>query len=136
MPTPAGASCPLHPGALAVDVCERCGRFVCGDCTVLRDERALCTGCAAAVSSPSSRATLALVCGALGFVCCVPFPLAAIALGRIEERAIDRGEAPREGLTRARWAVRLGAMQLALLSLLLVSFAAWRMLRERLTAAP
>ena len=136
MPTPAGATCPLHPGVLAVDVCERCGRFVCGDCTVLRDERTLCTECAAVATSPSARATLALVCGGLGFVCGAPLSLAAIALGRIEERAIDRGEAPREGLTRARWGVRLGATQLALFSVLLVSFVAWRLLRQRLTGMP
>lgn len=136
MPTPAGATCPLHSSALAVDVCERCGRFVCGDCVVLRDERTLCTECAAAPASASPRATLALVLGLLGFVCCVPLSMAAVAVGRVEERAIDRGDAPREGLRRARWGVRLGIAQLALFSLLIVSFIAWRLLRERLTGTP
>jgi hypothetical protein len=109
---------------------------VCGDCTVLSGERTLCTECAAALSAPSSRATLALVLGVLGFVCCAPVSFAALALGRIEERAIERGEAPPEGLTRARWGGRLGAVQLALLCVLIVSLTAWRLLRGHLTGTP
>lgn len=127
--TAAQATCPRHPAAIAVDACERCGRFVCGECTVLRDERTWCVECAAVPHEPSRRATLALVFGLAGFLCCVPFSLAAIALGRVEERAIDAHEAPAAGRARARWAVRLGVAQVALSALLVLAFVAWRLLR-------
>jgi len=48
---------------------------------------------------------------------CGPASIVAIALGRIEQRAIERHEAPREGLSTATWAVRLGLVQLALLGI-------------------
>jgi hypothetical protein len=114
---------------LAVDVCERCGRFVCGDCEVLRDERTWCAECAAVPHRASPRATLALVLGLGGFVCCGPLSLAAIALGRVEERAIERHEAPPQGLARARWAVRLGVVQLGLAVLVITAVVLWRVLR-------
>ena len=129
MPTPAGATCPRHAGVLAVDVCERCGRFVCGDCEVLRDERTWCSECAAVPYRASTRATLALVFGVGGFLCCGPLSIAAIALGRVEQRAIERREAPEVGLGRARWAVRLGVLQVVLGVLLVTAGVLWRLLR-------
>lgn len=129
MPPPSGATCPRHPGVLAVDVCERCGRFVCGDCEVLRDERTWCAECAAVPHEASSRATLALVFGLGGFLWCGPLSIAAIALGRVEERAIERHAAPAAGLVRARWAVRLGVTQLSFGLLLITALVVWRVLR-------
>ncbi|MBL8941343.1 MAG: DUF4190 domain-containing protein [Archangium sp.] len=129
MPTPVGATCPRHPSALAVDMCERCGRFVCGDCAVLKGEKTWCAECAAVPHTASARATLALVLGLSGFLFCGPLSIAAIAVGLVEQRAIERRETPVEGLTRARWAVRLGVLQIALVMLLVVSFVAWRLLR-------
>jgi hypothetical protein len=37
--------CGLHPDQLAVEVCARCGAFLCGGCLVLADE-ASCAPCA------------------------------------------------------------------------------------------
>lgn len=130
MPTPAGASCPRHPAALAVDLCERCGRFVCGDCAVLKDEKTWCSECAAVPHSASARATLALVLGVAGFLFCAPVSVAAIALGLVEQRSIERRESPVEGLGRARWAVRLGVLQLSFVILMVGAFIAWRLLRS------
>lgn len=129
MPTPVGATCPRHPSALAVDVCERCGRFVCGDCAVLKDEKTWCSECAAVPHTASARATLALALGLAGFFFCGPVSVAAIALGLVEQRSIERRETPVEGLGRARWAVRLGALQIALVVLVVLTFVAWRLLR-------
>lgn len=129
MPTPAGATCPRHAAALAVDVCERCGRFVCGDCAVLKGEKTWCSECAAVPHTASARATLALVLGVAGFLLCGPVSIAAIALGLVEQRSIERRETPVEGLARARWAVRLGVLQIALVMLTVVLFVAWRLLR-------
>lgn len=129
MPTPVGATCPRHPSALAVDVCERCGRFVCGDCAVLKDEKTSCSECAAVPHTASARATLALALGLAGFFFCGPVSVAAIALGLVEQRSIERRETPVEGLGRARWAVRLGALQIALVVLVVLTFVAWRLLR-------
>lgn len=130
MPTPAGATCPRHSAVLAVDVCERCGRFVCGDCAVLLDDKTWCAECAAVPRSPSSRSTLALVLGVVGFFFCGPVSVAAIALGLVEQRSIERRETPIAGLGRARWAVRLGVLQLALMMLVVGAFVAWRLLRS------
>jgi len=136
MAAPDGASCPHHAGALAVDVCERCGRFVCGECLDLRDDRTWCAECAATPSKASARASTALLFGLLGFSCCAPFSIAAIAMGLAELRAVERGEAPAAGTPRLRWAVGLGAAQLCVVVLLVASFIVWRLLRPRLTGAP
>lgn len=130
MPTPAGATCPLHVGVLAVDLCDRCGRFVCGDCAVLKGEKTWCPECAAVPHTASSRSTLALVLGIAGFFLCAPVSVAAIALGLVEQRSIERRETPIAGLGRARWAVRLGVLQLALVVLVVGAFVAWRLLRS------
>ncbi|MBL8922530.1 MAG: hypothetical protein JNJ54_27005 [Myxococcaceae bacterium] len=123
------ATCGRHAGVLAVDVCERCGRFVCGDCAVLRDERTWCTECAAVPHEASARATVSLLLGLGGFLCCGPLSIAAIAVGRVEERAISRHAAPAAGLRRARWGVRLGLIQLSVAGLSLAAVVLWRLLR-------
>jgi hypothetical protein len=101
----------------AVDLCGRCGRFVCGDCAVLRGETSLCLECSGKPVGASTRAIAALVVALVGFVLCGPASIVAIALGRVEQRAIERHEAPKEGLSTATWAVRLGLVQLALLGI-------------------
>lgn len=116
----AGATCPRHAGVLAVDVCERCGRFVCGDCVSFRGEKTWCSECALQPASASRRATAALIVALAGCFFCLPLSLLAIALGRVEQLAIERGEAPREGLGRARWALRLGVLQVVLFTLTLL----------------
>lgn len=80
--------------------------------------------------TPSVRATLALVLGLGGFLFCAPVSVAAIALGLVEQRSIERRETPVEGLGRARWAVRFGLLQLGLVILMVGVFVAWRLLRS------
>lgn len=113
---------------LAVDLCERCGRFVCPGCLVLRRERALCLACAQRPDGVSTRAKLAFGASltglAAGLATCagvgpVLAPIAwglpaaiAASVGWVELRAIARGQRSAEGLFFARWAVRLGFAQL------------------------
>lgn len=140
MPTPAGATCPEHSGSLAVDVCQRCGRFVCPVCLVLRGEVAWCSACAALPHGVSKRAWAALGFSLIGFVSCglviyAPVPLwlvtagVAFVLGVVEQRAIVSGASSAAGLRIARWAVRLATLQLVLSALGVLAFVAWRLTR-------
>jgi hypothetical protein len=64
-----GARCGTHPQAAAVDVCTRCGRFVCAACDELGpDEQAYCAPClkVLAATPPPRLAQAACVCGVLG----------------------------------------------------------------------
>ncbi len=57
------ARCARHPEAPAVDTCQRCGAFVCGECTQIRDEDVFCPGCIPFLDRPpSARAVHALRC--------------------------------------------------------------------------
>ena len=39
------ANCATHPATPAVETCERCGRFVCGECLNVESPKSLCTAC-------------------------------------------------------------------------------------------
>lgn len=59
------SECARHPGVTAVDICSRCGTFVCGDCVEYQgDDVPFCQSCAALVRAvPAtmwSRSSLAL----------------------------------------------------------------------------
>ncbi len=43
IPAPGRASCPVHPGQPAADLCSRCGAFMCATCR--EGDSALCPGC-------------------------------------------------------------------------------------------
>jgi hypothetical protein len=63
-----GARCAKHPAVAAVDTCQRCGAFVCGECTNIRDEDVYCADCVKLLDRRiPSRApgALALTIGAL-----------------------------------------------------------------------
>lgn len=93
------ARCALHSEAAAVDVCARCGRFVCGDCLELRDDRPLCADCA---NRPESRvpirgykglalALVGLILMPAGLCAVLPLALLAIVVGVRDVVAIRRG---------------------------------------------
>ena len=114
------AHCARHPQSPAVDTCQRCGAFVCGECTHIRDEDVYCPACVPFLDRPPSArpghalrcaiaAPLLFVAGAffgrqLGTLSVVltlaapvvAFVLAAAFLGR-EALARARGEVPRRG---------------------------------------
>lgn len=124
-PPPLGARCAQHPDAPAVALCGRCGSFLCGECTELRDETAYCASCVDILkrTGPPSRRVQALIAlGVAGLLCClIPFPLmgfppvlSMLSLGfalttvRRELRRIASGEASLQGRTQARVAFALG----------------------------
>ncbi len=135
------SECARHPGVTAVDICSRCGTFVCGDCVEYQgDDVPFCQSCAALVrvvpATMRSRSSLALAGSALaallgGFlvkgrpgiwlwaVSSVLGIVGAIFAGLEWRRLRDLGGVQR-GL---RW-VR-GALVLSVLSLLGFLFLGW-----------
>lgn len=120
---PSGARCGTHPEIAAVDLCKRCGRFLCGECIELVGEDAYCEPCAQRVEAPASALAKAamivagvawLLFGAFSFalraplflvlLVLVPGPsaLAATVMGMVEWRRIKRGETSARG---KRWVV-------------------------------
>lgn len=128
-PPPLGARCARHPDAPAVALCARCGTFLCGECTELRDETAYCADCVAIFrrAGPASRTVQGgIVLGIAGLLCSpVMLPLAgfppifsllsvvfALTVARRELRRIHDGHAPLQGRTQARVALALGLLNI------------------------
>ena len=58
----AGARCGVHTDVAAVEICKRCGRFLCGDCVSPVGEDAYCADCRVRLpGAPSRLATAAVV---------------------------------------------------------------------------
>ena len=120
--------CGVHPKAPAVDVCTRCGTFVCFECVDGLAGSVYCTPCMQKLSAPrapepaSLRSQLAFGFAVAGFLL---FPLAvvAIALGLVERWLIHRGRAPPAGERYARLATTLGVYALVCTPILLLLFA-------------
>ncbi len=130
MPVASGARCPAHAAVQAVEVCERCGRFVCAEClTFAQDGASLCPGCFALPHGRSSRSGLALGLVLVGLSGCVPLTPVGMALAWAELRAIERGEAAEASKPGARWALGLGVFQLVAGALLVAGLAAWARLK-------
>ncbi|MDX2012180.1 MAG: hypothetical protein SFW67_18440 [Myxococcaceae bacterium] len=131
MPVATGAMCPVHVSVQAVEVCERCGRFMCGDCLQFAlDGAALCTSCFAKPHGRSSRSGLALGLVLAGFSGCVPLTPIGVALAWMELRAIERGESAGDSKSGAQWALGLGLAQLGAGALLIIGLVAWGVLKR------
>jgi hypothetical protein len=135
-----GARCGTHPEIAAVDVCKRCGKFLCGECLELLGEDAYCASCATrggAVASALAKATV-WAAGGAWLSCAVPVllaraftftfavfslllptsaALAAVSMGLVELRRIRRGDASERG---RRWVITGFALAIALLSLMVL----------------
>lgn len=79
------AHCPRHPEAVADAVCERCGSFMCPECTVTRSGARYCPDCARRTAGLRG-SWLAVSAGILGFMslACAPLGLIAIVLAGID----------------------------------------------------
>ncbi len=140
-----GATCGAHAGVVAVDLCPRCGRFLCGECVELVGEQAFCASCASVVTARPSRPArwsvgfslvglvgmglglftqgragllvwaLAMPTGVLGF---------ALALQAL------RGAPSPATVRRAKWGRALATLHLLAVFALLVSFAAFLVTRR------
>lgn len=128
----ADAQCATHANT-AVDVCSRCGRFLCAECVDYLDTTPLCDACLTIVTAPASlRARLSaglpivailgtvagfLVPGRPGLVLwalSIPTGAVGLALALQELAAIDRKASPVAG---RRWALvgkTVGLLELVL----------------------
>lgn len=94
------AQCARHIDSEAVATCERCGRFVCAECTGEESAQRYCSECllrpdVRLVPSKSAKRSLLFALLALnGVVVLLP---AVWLMARAEERAIVRGDAPQAG---------------------------------------
>ena len=139
---PAGARCATHAEVAAVDVCQRCGKFLCGDCIELVSDDSFCADCAARVTVGASRlAKAGLITAGVSWLCfgafalgvrsppftlllvAVPGPgaLAALVIALIEWRRMKAGLAPAKGRP---WVIATTAVAapLFLLALALLAF--------------
>lgn len=142
-PSLVGATCGKHASVPAVEICSRCGTFLCGDCVeYFREDTPACEACLPLLlGTPASlRARLSpilstlglagllsgflvhgrrgLVLWAIGFV--VGF--AGLAFGVQELRLIREGQAGTRGRRWAQWGLGVGALFALGFGLLLVSF--------------
>lgn len=114
--------CALHPEVPAVEICERCGAFACGNCVEFTQgvpSQTLCSTCHSRYFSQkaSQRAVAGLVLGLVGISMCWVLGIVAWILGQQELEAIDRCEAPEQGRNLATGAKWLGLIQLGLMVL-------------------
>lgn len=118
MPVATGAVCAQHPQAQAVEICTRCGVFVCATCLQFRDNAVLCPTCHGRfMGKASTRAVLSLVLGIIGFNCLFLPGVVGLVLAIQELGAIDRGEAPEAGRSIATGGKVIGFINLGILVL-------------------
>lgn len=138
----AGALCGKHPQVTAVEVCTRCGSFLCGECVdYLDDTTAYCAPCLGLVSAKVSlRAKGSLVLSAGGVVgmllglvvrgrsglalwgVAIPTGFVGLALAIQELRSITRHEASAAGRSIASFARWVGVVHTALVLALVAAF--------------
>lgn len=102
-----------------MDVCARCGTFICGECLDVQEGKSYCPDCfTRAQSGPASkRAIAAVILGIVGLNCAFIPGIVGLALAVRELAAIDQGEAPDTGRSLAKGARVLGWINVALLLL-------------------
>jgi len=144
VPSVAGASCGKHPAVPAVDICARCGSFLCGECVeYFGDATPACASCLPLMKgTPASvRARLSpllalvalsglplgtLIHGRRGLgVWLLSFFLgfSGLALGVQELRLIKAGQAGTRGRRWAMGGVILGTIYALGFGALLIAFA-------------
>ncbi|MGV3622951.1 MAG: hypothetical protein ACO1OB_19180 [Archangium sp.] len=145
-PVITGAHCGKHPAVAAVEICTRCGTFLCGDCVeYVRDEKPACSDCAPLLRGvkASARAKLAPVSSMFGIAGLVtgfmikgrpglyfwaaasPLGLVGFALSVMELRLMRGSTVVQHGRRWARAGVVLGAIFLLGFVGILALFAAF-----------
>jgi len=123
---PADARCAVHARSRALDVCSRCGAFVCAECVGSRFGTVLCAGCLQRASDPGEEVLpgiviLALAGAFVGFA----FPPLAWTSYLLSRIALRRGAGDRTrryaSIAREVSAVSsLASVPLVLIALLLL----------------
>lgn len=122
-----GARCGNHPAVPAVDLCQRCGTFLCGDCVELIDETVYCPHCfqrLGAGDSPSVASRLSLVLGFVGLLWGFLPGIVGLGIAAWELRQIRAGRSSARGLRYARYARILGLINFGLFCLAFLYLAA------------
>lgn len=133
LPLATTVQCARHPAAPAVDVCQRCGTFTCGDCLELSSDAVLCSDCyrrQGASRVASTKAIASLILGLLGLLCGFVPGVIGLALAYHELGRIDRGLSPGVGRGAARAGKILGWINTGLLVMLLLIGLVLRFLRS------
>ena len=127
----ADARCGNHPAMAAVEICSRCGKFVCAECLEYwKEVTPVCAACLPLMGgdAASRRAKLSPFVGALGLLgmaagflvpgrrgleawaVASPVAMAGLALGVLELRLIRASQSGAKGRGWAMAAVVMGAM--------------------------
>jgi hypothetical protein len=113
-----GAHCAVHAEKAAVELCSRCGAFVCADCLELLNDTPYCQSCLERVGvkrQASRQSLVALVLTIAGFNCGFLPGIAGLVLAYRELARINRGEAPESGRNYAKVAKVLGWVNVGIL---------------------
>lgn len=142
-PSVSGAHCGAHPAVAAVEICSRCGTFLCGECVeYFQEVTPCCAACLplmlggpASVRSRVSPAVgfAALLCWLGGFlvperggialwVLSMPLGFAGLALAVQELRLIRAGQSGRRGRPWALIGLAVGTCYALALSLLVLAY--------------
>ena len=111
----AGARCAVHGDAPAVDICRRCGAFLCAAC---RGDEVLCGNCLAHHGRKpvaSTQAWASLYLGLAGLACGFLPGVVGLVLAHRELARIARGESSPGGRALANAGRMLGWLNAALL---------------------
>lgn len=143
-PVVAGAHCGAHPAVAAVEICTRCGTFLCGDCVeYAADETPCCGSCLPLMQQgPASlRARLGPLLALAGvltwlagfpvrgraglalWVLSLPLGGAGLTVSARELLRVRAGRSSGRGRPLAWAGLLLGALYAVLLSLLVLAFA-------------
>ncbi len=123
MAAPAGAACANHPGTAAVDVCERCGTFICGGCLEIDPIHGgvMCGRCLERRGQKASgRAIASLILGIVGLQCGLLPGIVGLILATQELGAIERGESNEASKSMAKGGQILGFINVGLLLLIVI----------------
>lgn len=119
------ARCGLHVGSIAVDVCERCGVFLCRECTLSLELQTVCGSClirSALHPEVSVRARASFFLGLAGLVLGFLPGVVGLVLAYQELERIQWGESPPGGRAWANAGRLLGWLDVALLALAVVGW--------------
>ncbi len=145
----AGAHCGNHPAVAAVEICSRCGTFLCGECVeYFKETTPACSNCLPVLEGgpASTRARISPLLSVVGLVGLVAgfmvrgrpglaiwatsflLGFSGIAFGVQELRLIRADQAGKKGRNWARVGVAIGSIFALLFAALVFSFAlfTWR----------
>jgi hypothetical protein len=140
-----GATCGTHAGTMAVDVCTRCGRFLCGECVELVAEQPYCASCVTVLTQVASRparwsvgVSLAGVVGMLVglitqgrpglLIWAVSIPTGVLGFAMALQAL--RGEPSAATARRAKWGRAIATVHLLLVAALVASFVVFLVTRR------